>query len=180
MSLILFQGKGAKTKNYTLATTHFLSQLVSLEVQDALNLLKGLVVNTSGEKNRGVATDMFLEHLIGVTKESSRDGQSLESMERLTVTIDFSLHVRETVREGLGIKASSTHNKPDTREAVKKAAGNLIAWGKHYQPDPKWTNPFLVGVKAEVKLGELVDDDDVDQDASGLRPEDQERPLEVD
>ena len=180
MSLILFQGKGAKTKNYTLATTHFLSQLVSLEVQDALNLLKGLVVNTSGEKNRGVATDMFLEHLIGVTKESSRDGQSLESMERLTVTIDFSLHVRETVREGLGIKTSSTHNKPDTREAVKKAAGNLIAWGKHNQPDPKWTNPFLVGVKAEVKLGELVDDDDVDHDASGLRPEDQERPLEVD
>jgi len=47
---------------------------------------------------------MFLEHLIGVTKESSRDGQSLESMERLTVTIDFSLHVHETVREGLGIK----------------------------------------------------------------------------
>ena len=61
-----------------------------------------------------------------------------------------------------------------------KAAGNLIAWGKHNQPDPRWTNPFLVEVKAEVKLGELVDDDDVDHDASGLRPEDQERPLEVD
>jgi len=171
---------GSRTKNYRLTTAHFLKQLVTLNAADSVNLLKGLVVNPSGKRESGVSTDLFLEHLIGVTKESCSDGQSLDSMKRLTQNIDFVQHSTTQVKEGLGIATSSTHVNPDRREATIKAAKTLIVKNSLHKPLSSWTNPFVAGIKADLKLGEDEINSVEDSEAELLRPPERELPLGID
>jgi len=168
---------GARTKNYRLTTIHFISQLVTLDANVSLCLLKGLVVNPSGVSGHGVSTDLFLEHLIGVTKESWSDGQSLNSMREITQNVDYVQLAKTQFKEGLGITSSSTHVKPDRRQGTIKAAKDLGGKQLH-KPEATWKDPFLEGVKAELKLD--IDVDLEDRDADSLRPADSQTPLGMD
>jgi len=93
---------------------------------------------------------LFLEHLIGATKQACRDGQSLDKMKEVSSSLDFSQAIRDTVRKETGISSSSSHSKPDTRTAVKDAAGTLLQ-KPAFLPATEWKNPFLEGVSGDLE-----------------------------
>jgi hypothetical protein len=107
-----------------------------------------------------MATDLFLEHLIGATKEALSDGQSIDSMKRITQNSDFLLHLREIMKENLKIEVSSSHSSPDSRNAIQEAAEEL-AKGPRFIPPTTWIDPYLVACKAE--LPELKHDVQLDE-----------------
>ena len=156
MSLVLFVGfKNAK--NYSSCTAHFLDQLYKVPHRTAVVLLKSLTVNTKGP-GRGVATDMFLEHLIKIAKEGGSDGQSLASMQQMTLGVDLTSQSRTQMTTGLGISNSSTHIKPDSRDDQNAAAIDLVKKPTSVPRD--WVNPFLQAkmTKLTIQFGEFSEE----------------------
>jgi hypothetical protein len=93
------------------------------------------------------------------------------------LNVDVMQGARKAVAQGLGVTASSSHVKPDTRDAVIEQAQLLITKSalRSFQPNSKWESPFVTAAGVEI-----VDDSSELDDVEAAALRDREIPLGID
>lgn len=123
----------------------FLYSVKSLPDEDQKKIILNLTVNPSGVKGRGIAVDLFLEHLIGDTKKEIKDGQGMESIKKKTVNLDITYKIRKVLRDGLRISASSSHTSPNYENDISIGVEALLEkkfFDTNTSTITKFNNPF--------------------------------------